>query len=370
MKSGAIITWICGAGAVILAGSVLLNLLTKTETIEICVGTYGDSLYTYSFDPKTLEFKETGSAKAVNPSYALSENGCIYAVSETGDRSGIYSFDIADGIVRTAELLQTGADPCFIMTYGGHVMTADYSGGSVSVFPISEGKVQDCSQTLKFEGCGPVTGRQDSSHIHQLRALPGCRGWILASDLGADCIRLLNASEGALVHVCDIPCPEGSGPRHIEFSKDGKTLYCIAELSGNILAYSIGEADGKPTFSLIQEVQADEVNAGGSADIHLHPSGKYLYASHRLDNDGISIFRTNADGTIEKTGYSRTARHPRNFMITDDGTILLAACRDDQAIQVFRISEDGSLTLTPSVLRFESDHPSSVTQIRQATSSW
>ena len=327
MKSSSVITWICGAGAVILAGSVLLNLLTKTETLEICVGTYGDNLYIYGFDTKTLEFSKTGSAEAVNPSYALSENGCIYAVSETGDRSGIYSFDLVDsGIVKTAELMQTGADPCFIMTYGGYVMTADYSGGS--------------------------------------RSIPGREGWILASDLGADCIRLLNVSEGALAHVCDIPCPAGSGPRHMEFSKDGNTLYCIAELSGNILAYSIEESEGKPTFNMIQEVQADEVNAGGSADIHLHPSGKYLYASHRLDNDGISIFKTNEDGTIEKIGYSRTARHPRNFMITEDGKFLLAACRDDQAIQVFSISEDGLLTLTPSVLRFESDRPSSVTQIR------
>lgn len=365
MKSSSIITWICGAGAVILAGSVLLNLLTKTETLEICVGTYGDNLYIYGFDTKTLEFSKTGSAEAVNPSYALSENGCIYAVSETGDRSGIYSFDLVDsGIVKTAELMQTGADPCFIMTYGGYAMTADYSGGSVSVFPISDGKVQDCSQTLTFEGSGPVAGRQDSSHIHQLRSIPGREGWILASDLGADCIRLLNTSEEGLVHVCDIPCPAGSGPRHMEFSKDGNTLYCIAELSGNILTYSIEESEGKPTFNLIQDVQADEVNAGGSADIHLHPSGKYLYASHRLDNDGISIFKTNEDGTIEKIGYSRTARHPRNFMITEDGKFLLAACRDDQAIQVFSISEDGLLTLTPSVLRFESDRPSSVTQIR------
>ena len=72
----------------------------------------------------------------------------------------------------------------------------------------------------------------------------------------------------------------------------------------------------------------------------------------------------NEDGTLEKIGYSRTARHPRNFMITPDGGLMLVACRDDKVIQVFRISEDGTLTLTPSVLRFESDMPSSVTVSR------
>jgi 6-phosphogluconolactonase (cycloisomerase 2 family) len=147
----------------------------------------------------------------------------------------------------------------------------------------------------------------------------------------------------------------------MEFSNYGRILYCIAELSGEVLAYDITSADGAPAFTLRQRIQADEVNAGGSADIHIHPSGKWLYTSHRLDNDGISIFSIAEDGTLEKIGYTRTARHPRNFMITEDGRHLIAACRDDRIIQVFSIGPDGLLTLTPSVLQFESDMPSSVT---------
>jgi hypothetical protein len=48
-------------------------------------------------------------------------------------------------------------------------------------------------------------------------------------------------------------------------------------------------------------------------------------------------------------------------MITDDGKQLIVACRDDKVLQVFDIGEDGMLTLTPSVLTFEDDRPSSVT---------
>mgnify|MGYP002515235276 FL=1 len=160
----------------------------------------------------------------------------------------------------------------------------------------------------------------------------------------------------------DIPCPAGSGPRHMEFSADGERLYVIAELSGEVLVYGAG-SDGEPSFTLVQRIQADEVNAGGSADIHIHPSGKWIYTSHRLDNDGISIFKINEDGTLEKCGYARTGRHPRNFMITPDGELLLVACRDDRLIQVFTIEKDGTLTLTPSKLVFESDMPSSITAV-------
>lgn len=71
------------------------------------------------------------------------------------------------------------------------MMTADYSGGSVSVFPIKDGTLKDRCAQLTFSGSGPVTHRQEGPHIHQLKALPDNDRIILASDLGADVIRIL-----------------------------------------------------------------------------------------------------------------------------------------------------------------------------------
>ena len=326
--------------------------------MKINVGTYGDHIYRYAFDTETLEFSLLETADAHNASYLVQDGSHVYAVSETGAESGVYSFDCAEGMVMTAEKRQTGADPCFIMITDsavlqarGKVLTADYSGGSVSVFPISGGVVGDCVQCLQFSGSGPVEGRQESSHIHQLKQGPGS-DIVLATDLGADVIRILRFKDGALDHFADVPCPSGSGPRHMEFNESVDRLYCICELSGEVLVYDV------PAFKLLQRIQADEVNAGGSADIHMHPSGKYLYTSHRLDNDGISVFAVDENGLLEKIAYTRTGRHPRNFMITPDGSLLLVACMHDNMIQVFRIAEDGTLTLTDAVLRFDSDHPS------------
>ena len=359
MKRPANIALLCGAAAVILSCIIMLNLLKNDTTMEILTGTYGGKIYRYSFDTESLEFTLLEKVGAENASYAIKDAGNIYAVSETGDASGAYSFSVGSQTAMTADKRQTGADPCFIMKYDGRILTADYSGGSVTVFPLIEGSLGDSIQKLDFQGSGPVEGRQESSHIHQLKTIP-MTDWILASDLGADKIRLLRFENGSLTHKGDIDCPAGSGPRHMEFGKDNKTLYCISELSGNVLIYSVNTND-IPEFTLIQEIQADEVNAGGSADIHLHPSGQYLYTSHRLDNDGISIFRILEDGTLEKTGYARTGRHPRNFLITPDGKLLLVACMNDHLVQVFRIEANGALTLTPSVLRFENDRPSCLT---------
>ena len=352
----------------------------KTDT-KLLIGTYGGHLYRYIFNRESGSFTMQDKIETVNPSYVTAscdEEGrtSVVAVCENGGESGVYSFEEKRGRLKlTAGLMQTGADPCYIMDMNGsYILTADYSGGSISVIPIKEGRLGERCEQLCFEGSGPVEGRQESSHIHQIRQVPTVENisedWILASDLGADVIRLIFVSRIdsqmhgqsiMLVHISDIPCPPGSGPRHMEFSMDGKTLYCIAELSGEVLAYEISNPDGTPAFTLKQRIQADEVNAGGSADIHIPPSCKWLYTSHRLDNDGIAIFEIQEDGLLEKVGYTRTARHPRNFMITEDGKQLLVACRDDNLIQVFDIGDDGLLTLTPSVLRFENDRPSSVT---------
>lgn len=358
--------------SILMTAAIIATGCGKTDDkLNILIGTYGENIYVYSFDQNSLEFTEKAKSEARNASYALAGKGAqagIYAVSETGDGSGAYSFASDGNIGLTAEKRQTGADPCFVLLHKGYMMTADYSGGSISVFPIEDdGSIGDLVQRAVFHGSGPVTSRQEGSHIHQLKAVPGHDDLILASDLGADRIRLLRFSskgKDILNHVCDIECPSGCGPRHMEFSKDGRMLYCIAELSGEVLVYEMTAENQKgevPSFTLVQRIQADEVNAGGSADIHIHPDGTLLYTSHRLDNDGISIFRIKQDGTLEKTGYARTARHPRNFMITPDGNHLLVACRDDKVIQVFAIEKDGGLTLKPSVLRFDSDMPSSVT---------
>ena len=99
---------------------------------------------------------------------------------------------------------------------------------------------------------------------------------------------------------------------------------------------------------------ADKAAARGSADIHLSPDGRFLYASNRLKEDGIAIFAVQADGTLTPAGYQPTGIHPRNFNITPNGKYLLAACRDSNVIQVYeRNAENGLLTDTHLDIRVD-----------------
>ena len=176
----------------------------------------------------------------------------------------------------------------------------------------------------------------------------------MANDLGTDQIHVFPVSESVSDGVShsllnegestDIKVEPGSGPRHICFHPNQKFAYLINELSGKVTAFSYHE--GK--LDAIQYIAADTVGAKGSADIHITPDGKFLYASNRLKADGIAIFAVDSDkGTLTKIGYELTGIHPRNFVITPNGRYLLVACRDSNLIQIFEINkETGLLTDT------------------------
>lgn len=208
------------------------------------------------------------------------------------------------------------------------------------------GKLQAEIQHIAFEGRTP----ERVAHIHCMIPTPDGK-YVLATDLGNDRIYRFRynqeAPQGVEVFTDQqvvYQVSDGQGPRHLTFSKDGRFAYLINELGGEcvVLSYHKGK------IKEVQRLMADEGQGGGSADIHISPDGHFLYTSHRLKKDGISIFAIDPKrGTLKKVGYQLTGIHPRNFAITPNGKYLLVACRDDNKIQVFqRNATTGTLTDT------------------------
>lgn len=389
MKKTMTIYLVIGIAVITLCG-ILLHKINKSEQrqevsegVVLYVGTYGDKLYRYIFDIEDNSFTPLECGKITNPSYvALGKENRkdglydVYAVSECGDSSSVVSFADNIRMSETGSCDTIGDDPCHLVfdPENDILMTAEYTGGSVSAFMVNDdGSVGKLLQNMRFSGSGPVSGRQESSHIHQITFLPvtdtASVQYVLATDLGADKVRVIaldgSGEDGPLLEHCpslDIECGAGSGPRHIALSEGKERMYCLTELSGELLFYEIGyDGAGVPSFTLRQRVQADKKEAAGSADVHISPDGRFLYASHRLKNDGISIYSIESDGTLSEVGYCKTGRHPRNFSITPDGSKMLVACRDDRAVEVYDIdSGTGLLTYSGSRLRLKTDMPSCV----------
>lgn len=325
----------------------------NTDELAMLVGTYtnGSSkgIYTFRFNQETGTAVALDSVALPNPSYLVpSEDGkLVYAVSEMNDSTAALnalSFDRKTGKLDLLNTVPTfGEDPCYVATNGKEVLTANYSGGSMSVFPLlKDGKLAPADTLFEGSATGPDALRQSTPHIHCTIFSPDGK-YIFATDFSADRIlRFVLHPEDIVPHrsleTTDIEAD--SGPRHLTFSPDGKFAYLITELSGKVIAFSYNDGNLKQ----IQTIAADTVAARGSADIHLSPDGKYLYASNRLKEDGIAIFAVNPeDGTLAKAGYQHTGIHPRHFNITPNGKFLLAACRDSNVIQVYRRDEHTGL---------------------------
>ncbi|PBN47201.1 lactonase family protein [Capnocytophaga sputigena] len=350
----------------------------QDKNLMMYIGTYtegGNSkgIYTYHFNQENGIFELLSSATAANPSFVtLSPDGKhLYAVSEYNDgRQGAYSFDVSEDKVQLSNpvflptapkkvLPRAGADPCHIVADSKYVITANYTGGDISVFSLdAEGKLQKEAQHIAFVGKTP----ERVAHIHCIIPTPD-KKYILATDLGNDRVyrfhynnKTHKNSEVLTAQRVAYEVSDGQGPRHLTFSKDGRFAYLINELGGEcvVLSYCKGK------LKEVQRIMADEGGGRGSADIHISPDGRFLYTSHRLKKDGIAIFAIDPEkGTLTKIGYQHTGIHPRNFAITPNGKYLLVACRDDNKIQVFERNEaTGELTETTQAI--EVDRPTCI----------
>lgn len=315
------------------------------------VGTYtsGDSkgIYVYKLDTVNGTSQYISMVEVENPSYLTFGNDqkFVYSVSE-GDiaetsAANAFSFDKKTGeLVLLNSQPTNGGAPCYISadSSGKHVVTANYVGGSVSVFDVNEdGSLTTPSQVIQAEGKGAHPKRQTQPHIHCTVYTPD-GNYLLVSDLGTDRIHKFDVNPAGEYLTKGTPdafqVKAGSGPRHIDFHPNGKFAYLINEIGGDVVAFEY--ADG--ILKEIQSIQADTLNAQGSGDIHVSPDGRFVYASNRLKGDGIAIFSIDQQsGKLTKVGYQPTGIHPRNFAITPNGKLLLAACRDSNSIEVFAI---------------------------------
>ena len=361
---------LCCAGIAILTGctgkkSQQAVTTSASDTLYMLVGSYGpadqEGIKVYKFNQATGEGQYVSGVKGIsNPSYqTVSKDGKrVYSVGEDDGGTACANALTFDATTGTLTLINSqptqGAAPCHIALSPeeDYVVTANYNGSNISLFPLDEEGRLKPGQTIGFEGSGPDKERQAIPHLHFVYFTPDNR-YLLANDLGTDRIHSFplntrqKGSNTPLVdrqRASDILLAPGSGPRHAVFSADGRFAYLITELSGEVMAFTY---DGD-SLRLMQTIQADTLDARGSADIHLSQDGRFLYASNRLKGDGLAIFRINTkDGTLSKAGYQPTGIHPRNFVLTPNGQYLLVACRDTDEIQIFaRDASTGLLTDT------------------------
>lgn len=342
----------------------------SSDTLLMFTGSYAPAdssgIKCYQFDQQSAQWQLLSEASGVsNPSFITLDGakGRLYSVGEDdGETStmNMLTFNSdGSGLKLVATELTQGGAPCHIILSpdGSEVFTANYSGGSISVCDLdSTGQFAGPVRLMQFTGHGPDSVRQAQSHLHQLSFIPET-ATMLANDLGTDKIYVIPAPYDSVAE--EISIAPGAGPRHTVFNSEGTRAYMLTEMSGEVMVFDVDNDQ----LTLKQTILADTLQARGSADIHLSPDGLFLYASTRLQGDGLAIFRVNVnDGTLQRIAFQPTGKHPRNFAITPNGRYVLVACRDANAIEIYaRDSDTGLLSLhstiptqRPTCIQFQS----------------
>jgi 6-phosphogluconolactonase len=324
-------------------------------------------IYAYRFDAATGQLTSLGlAAESTDPSFvAVHPSGkYLYAVNEIGEFNGqksgaisSFAIDAKSGMLKQLNQVSThGAGPCFVSLdkNGRFALVANYDGGSVATFAVQDdGSLSLVKGFVEHSGSSADKERQEGPHGHWIGVSPDNR-FALAADLGLDDVLVyhFDAYKGSLTPNDPgyAQVTPGSGPRHFAFHPNGKFGYVLNEMASTVTAFSYQAQKGTlSTLQTIATVPKEYSGVKEAAEIAVHPTGKFLYASNRGTANSITIFMIDAaKGTLKLVGeVSTKGKTPRNFVIDPTGAFLLAANEDSGNIVVFKIDPaTGGLTDT------------------------
>ena len=157
----------------------------------------------------------------------------------------------------------------------------------------------------------------------------------------------------SLTPFLEVEQTPGAGPRHIVFSEDARNAYVANELSSTLCAFRYDAQSGRlEPFAEVSLLPEDFTGESTAAEIVLHTSGRFLYASNR-GHDSVAVFEIDGgSGTpVARSHQSTLGKCPRHFCITPEGNYLLAANQKSDNITVFSIDADsGKLCPTSASL--------------------
>jgi 6-phosphogluconolactonase len=352
---------------VVLALLVFAGVVTAQtpEKFRVYLGT-GKNIYHLVLDLKNGSMSKAQlAAELANPSFvAIHPNHkFLYSVSEINKGSIVaYSIDAKTGNLTLLNSQSAGGSgPCHLVVDrdGKAVLAANYGSGSCCSIPIkADGSLAEPALVHQHKGKSINPGNQQGPHAHSIN-VDKANQFAFCADLGIDKVLVYRFdSSTAKLTPHDPPAfvtPPGTGPRHFAFHPDGKSAYINGEINMTVIACDYDADKGVLTQKqILSTLPKDETRKKGStAEVVVHPLGKFVYVSNRDPYHSIAIFAIDPKTrTLTAVGHeSRGVKRPRNFAIEPTGQYMLVANQSGDNVISFRIdSKTGQLTPTGSVI--------------------
>lgn len=356
------------------AFAALCLLLVSTasllaQDVWLYIGTYTNQgskgVYASKFNLKTGDISAPELvAETPNPTFLAihPSRRFLYAANEVGEFNGeksgmLTAFAIDKKTGKLTQLNQAsskGAGPCHVTVdkTGNACLVANYGAGTVAALGIDrDGKLRESTSFHQHQGTGPNEKRQEKAHAHSINPSPGNK-YAVAADLGTDTLYVYKLDPASATLTLNTPegtkTRPGAGPRHFAFHPNKKWGFVINELGNTLNSYTWDEKAGTLTeIASMPTLPADYGGTSYTAEVSVHPSGKYVYGSNR-GMDSIAVFRLSPSGQPQLIqNISTGGVMPRNFTIDKKGRWLLAANQRTGNIAVFSIDPaTGRLTDT------------------------
>lgn len=348
---------------ILLLIAVMTQILPTTQAQEPLVfitsfvsGEEG-AVHAFQFDSKTGTLKPAHQNKGISNAFFLAvsaDNKTLYSIDtpsfgdKENDDAAAFTIDHSTGSLKRLNKQSTrGTTSCYLDVdpSGKTLVVANYSSGSVAALPIQkDGSIGESASFVQHSGSSIDPKRQKGPNAHSIEVSPDGR-FAVAADLGIDKVLIykLDAANAKLTPNEAQPFVKiapGSGPRHLTFHPDGKKFYVINELLNTVTVFDYAPDSGKLTERQTISTLPDDFDGDSyTADLKITPDGKFLYGTNR-GHDSVAVYRIADDGKLTLIEIKPSlGKGPQNLLITPDGGWLLCANMPGNNVLVFRIDQ-------------------------------
>ena len=321
-----------------LAAAVALSLSsTASAATRVYVSVAGEKrIAVYDFDPSSGELRHRSNAMTEGEPGALCVDPArrrLFAALRSTGQLAAFQIDAATGGLTHINTVQAGADPAQISTdrTGRYLLTAYYVAAKATVHTIGEDGALSAA---------PLQSVPTADKAHAIATDPTNR-FAFVPHTGSNAIfQFTFDAQSGLLAANDPPrldTPPDSGPRHIAFHPTLDVVYIDNEQGSSVTAYALQSPSGTLTpVSTAPTIPDDYTEVNSTAEIRVHPTGRFLYVSNR-GHDSIACFALDEDGQPTPLGQAPTEQTPRSFDLSPDGNYLYAAGESSGELAAYRV---------------------------------